>query len=264
MFKRRFLELLKIIDFDLWDCNNKGIIITDKRTPDDKRFYDYIELPCEYIADDESRKIECAMNENIEWAQVRSMNNDETHDNMKFFRACTQIDENNDYYAFGFEKDGSLYDIYVGQYDGHETYFCRELDIVGDETYLTEVEYKDGNLVVSKKHNNDFDTIMMSPSSPDEGTISFYKNGKSLDKISINGNLDDYYSSLLSIANNVVETNNQLINIISNDSYNRMIVEIPIFIRILKLQLNSYEADLIDEYLKKYQLFQENNNYNVK
>jgi len=260
MFREYAPNIIGMVQFELWELSPLQMIIKDQKDPEGKYFCDVVPLPCEYIADDQERKIECVLNHDTKWLQVRSMNMN-PEDDYHFFRAGVEMDSNNDSLMFGFEKDGSLYDSIIGRYHNQDMCYFRKMDIVGDHTIMVSSEYRDGILSVSRRDNKEIDEITLTPTSKKKGKISFTKNHELLEEVEVSGNLSTYYSSLLSTINDAIVQENELLQKMSPELFQKMRTNIPVFEKFLEYLSESYDTDYVDSFLQKHQLFQTNEKY---
>ena len=254
MFEDRIKDLLEMIDFDLCDVYMNRYAIKDRKSPNS--YIDFVYIPGEYITEDQTRKFDYKWNRSERLFQVSYSRMDP--DEINYFRASSKKDAlGNDYCSFELEENGSLYDIFVGKRENQEECHYRKLDVKNDKPLITDVLWKEGNFTVSKKYDGSSIKIELHPLSDYHGVISFYKDDELLETEEVLGDLSLYYSSILSTASDVVLEANQALKTIHPSVLQHMKDEFDGFRTVLFYLEGCYDADGLDDCLKKHGIFTE-------
>ena len=256
MFKDRIRELLRMIDYEYWGATGSNLIVEDTRLSES--LLDVVQLPCSELSNSQDRRIECVMNNDINWMQVSATNIGQVG-NTEFLKlSTTEGKDGVDNYICSFSEDGSFYDMHISRGENGEIAEYRMMDLIDGKPVVTEVRYGDSNITVSR-NGEGLDESICLDSLGDSSTLSFYKNKELLSSFTIDSDVDLYYGSVISTVDNIIDKCHETIFRKNPRLFKMIVNDFPLLRRLNKQRNDCYDTDLIDAYLREYDMFVYNN-----
>ena len=254
MFHKKFQELLKSIGYKLYHLDYQSVVMEDQSLELPNDLYDVVSLPCTFTSDDKMRQVDCYFGDKMQWGLVRAafLSND-----IQFFKGSILMNRQGDNLtSFEFEQDGILYDLNVGNKDQKKVCCYRTMQILDGKPYLEEISYDGSSLQVSKGFMNEKEVISLKEIEG-EGVLQIIKNGSLLDERKISGNLDPYYSAIISTVNPIIDHTNHSLHDCNSSFFQSLLHEYPHFSKFQHLNEESYDADALDDLFHQYPSFLE-------